>query len=531
MKAMKVQMPADFYKSLFDKMLDGLAHCQMIYDEQGNPTDFVFRNVNENFGKLTGLKDVINKKITELVPGIYTSNPEFFEIYGRVALGGKPERFEAYVEPLSRWFLISVYSPKKGDFIAIFQNITPQKLTESKLKNANIATRNALKDLETEKSKVVMAKAKEEALLESIGDGMIATDKEGNLISMSHAAEKMLGCKKRQALGKKFYEVFGIKDEKGNIIPLEQRPISVTLATGKKISTSTTTTIYYEHKDGGQFPVALTSTPVIFNSRVIGVIEIFRDVTKEKEVDKSKTEFASLVSHQLLTPFSTVNWYVELLLSGDVGKLQPKQKAYMKEVSRASRRMLDLINVLLSISRIEMGVSTADKEQVEVTELAKVIVKERLPEIRKRGLTIHKTYEKDIPGIHAEPKLLSLIFQNLLSNAVKYTPAGGKISLSIMRKKNDIHISVSDTGIGIPKKEQPRIFDRFYRATNAKMQEPDGNGLGLYILKTIIDKMDGKVWFKSQEGKGTTFYVTIPLKLTPATRNTSRFASTKSLRN
>ena len=131
--------PKDFenlYGSLFDNTIDGLAYCQMIFAAQEQPVDFIYVRVNKNFEELTGLKDAVGKKVTELIPGINISNPELLEIYGRVALGGKPERFETYVKPLDRWFLVSVYSPQKNFFTAVFQNITSQKQTEKELANA-----------------------------------------------------------------------------------------------------------------------------------------------------------------------------------------------------------------------------------------------------------------------------------------------------------------------------------------------------------------------------------------------------------
>src|SRR3989344_1551971 len=168
---MKSKVSEAFYQSLFDNTLDGLAYCQMFFDAQGNPVDFMYIEVNKNFEKLTGLKDAMGKKITELVPVIQTSNPELFEIYGRVSLTGKPEKFETYVNQLSRWFLVSVYSPKKGFFTAVFQNTTERKQAEKDLENAKIAARNVLSDLQKEREKLAEAKAKDEAIFASIGDG------------------------------------------------------------------------------------------------------------------------------------------------------------------------------------------------------------------------------------------------------------------------------------------------------------------------------------------------------------------------
>ena len=180
---MTSQTPETFYKSIFENMTDGLAYCQMIFDAQKNPVDWIYIKVNKNFEKLTGLKNAKGKKVSKLIPGISASNPELFKIYGQVSLTGKPERFETYVAPLSRWFLVSVFSPQKNFFVALFQNITDRKQIEKNLEDARIAAVNVLDDLFVEKSKVETAKAKEEAILMSIGDGLITTDEKGNTIT------------------------------------------------------------------------------------------------------------------------------------------------------------------------------------------------------------------------------------------------------------------------------------------------------------------------------------------------------------
>ena len=510
---MKLLTSKNFYRSVLEGLLDGLAYCELVYDVTGKPSDFVYIEVNKNFEELTGLKNVEGKKATEVTPGIFESNPELSETVTRVALTMKPERLETYFASPGRWFSISTYSPKKGYFVALFQNITAQKSVEKDLEDARTAARNVLEDLQSEKNRLSTAKAKDEALLASIGDGMIATDEEGKVITINDAAARMIGYNKEEVLGKKYFEVLRNKDTKGNPVPTENRPISIALTTGKKVITNTTTPpYYYVRKDGTEFPVALTATPIIFENQIVGVIDTFRDITKESEIDKAKTEFVSLASHQLRTPLSTVSWYSEMLLTGDAGKISGKQKEYLDEIYRGNRRMVNLVNSLLNVSRLELGTFTAEPEAVDVLTLMHSVIIEQKQQIGEKKLNIVTSFEKTIPSIQSDPKLLRMVFQNILSNAVKYTPSGGKIeiSLSLDGKKN-ILLTVADTGIGIPKGQQENIFTKLFRADNARVQDTEGTGLGLYIVKSILDHAKGKIWFKSVEGKGTTFYVTIPL--------------------
>ncbi len=364
---------------------------------------------------------------------------------------------------------------------------------------------------------LILQKIRDDAVLSSIGDGLIVildVDKGGKIVYANKVFEEMTGWKLKEIINRKITEVLPREDKEGKIVSFKKRIVTKVLA-GEKVVADLTQPFYYIRKDKSKFPVASVITPIIFNKQIIGAVETFRDISKESEADKAKTEFASLVSHQLRTPFSTINWYVELLLSKDVGSLNEKQTQYLQEIYKASKRMVALINVLLSVSRIEMGMSLVEEKSTDMISLAKVILNEFEPEIKEKGLKIEKTFNKNIPQILADSKQLTMIFQNLLSNAIKYTLKGGKVRLGIGLKGKEIMITVADNGIGIPKTDQLKIFSRFFRADNAKEKEAEGAGLGLYLLKAIVDLIGGKIWFKSQEDKGTTFYVTFPIKLAP----------------
>jgi signal transduction histidine kinase len=265
-------------------------------------------------------------------------------------------------------------------------------------------------------------------------------------------------------------------------------------------------------KDGHKIPVADSAAPIrdaVGNT--IGCVVVFHDVTRERQIDKAKTEFVSLASHQLRTPLSTINWYVEMLLSLDVGKLTPKQRQYSEEVYHASQRMVNLVNALLNVSRLELGTISVEPKLVNIITIAKTCLKELSPQILKKKLIVKQKYEKSITFVSVDPKLIAIIFQNFLSNSVKYTPNKGKINLTINKEKESLLISVADNGIGIPVSQQANIFEKLFRADSAKKTDPDGSGLGLYIVKEIIHYIGGKIWFKSSTRKGTTFYASLPL--------------------
>ncbi|MES2930460.1 MAG: GAF domain-containing sensor histidine kinase [Patescibacteria group bacterium] len=232
------------------------------------------------------------------------------------------------------------------------------------------------------------------------------------------------------------------------------------------------------------------------------------------EVDKMKSEFVSLASHQLNTPLSTINWFVDLLTTDEKEALSPEQKKYVTGIGEASTRMVDLVDALLNVSRIEMGTFAVAPVPVRLDEVAESLLSELDHQIKEKKLFVTKDFDPGIPPIPADPSLIRIVFQNLLTNAIKYNIDGGKLDIRIIQKpeyKDMVYCEIADTGLGVPKKDQSRIFQKLFRADNAKMKITDGNGLGLYIVKSIIESAGGKIWFASEENKGTIFSFVLPL--------------------
>lgn len=512
-----------FYQSIFDNAPSGLAYCQMIFDQQGKPSDCIYLKANRIFAQLMGLTAVNGEKASEANPAINVSNPELLMLYGRVATTGKTESVEAFVKPLNKWFFIYAYSQKKNFFVTLWLDINDQKQMDKSVAEAQTACQNMLRDLSIEKAKVEIAEAKEKAALAAIGDGLLSTDQEGKFVFINNAAEKLLGLKNEEVIGKNFCDVVSLENEPGIPIPLAQRPLNLVLSTQDAIVAATDSDYYYVRKDKSRFPVAINVAPIILNGKVTGTIEIFRDVTLEKEVSQAKTEFVSLASHQLRTPLSTIGWYLEMLLGGDVGELNEKQKQYLDEAHHSAQHMMELVNALLNVSRLELGIFSIETEPSDVATLVEKEIDEQRVQIDEKKIKIIPTIARNVPLIPIDVKLLSMVIQNILSNAVKYTPENGEIKVSLQLAKcgeavgrqtiseDSIVITISDTGRGIPADQQDKIFTKFFRADNVSQKGDSGTGLGLYIAKSIIDHAGGTIRFESKEGEGTTFYVTLPL--------------------
>ena len=363
--------------------------------------------------------------------------------------------------------------------------------------------------VEQQTKEISQEKDKINAILHSIGDGVFVIDADYKIILFNQVAADISGFTTEEAIGKKYDKILKFVFEESK--KTNDKFIKDIFKTGKIQEMSGHTLLIT--KDKQEIPVGDSAAPLKDAAgKIIGAVVVFRDITHEREVDRAKTEFVSLASHQLRTPLTSINWYVEMLLSGDAGKLNKKQEEFLNEVYQGNQRMVGLINALLNVSRIDLGTFPIEPELTNFIEIADSVLKELLSQIEDKKMNLQREYDKSLPLINADPKLIRIVFQNLLSNAVKYTPERKQITLKIIKQGPNVLISVSDTGYGIPKNQQSKIFQKLFRADNVREKDTDGTGLGLYIVKAIVEKSGGKIWFESEENKGTTFYVTIPLK-------------------
>lgn len=232
---------------------------------------------------------------------------------------------------------------------------------------------------------------------------------------------------------------------------------------------------------------------------------------KKKKSD-SEADFVNLTSHQLRTPLSGTKWLLELLQKSDTGNLNSKQKNFIEKIYASNERMIALVNDLLEVARIGEGSSRLYLQPTDMTSLIRGLLKEKAPAIKKKRLQISFTTEYEpFPAARTEMNKIRQAINNLLSNAIAYTPEGGKIVVDLKIQDDLMLASISDTGVGIPKEQQKNIFNKFFRGSNVLSIETAGTGLGLYISKAFIEASGGKLWFKSEVGKGTTFYFTLPI--------------------
>ncbi len=492
--------------------------------------DGVIDSFNPKMVDMSGVKSV-NEVLGLNVFSLDSYKKVGLDKFFRIGLNGKDFNTELkYVSQIGkketwrRYRGVPVFLPdsKMVDrLLLLVEDITKKKELEEldikyleELEDSKKATLNILEDLNVEKVNLGQAKAKNEAILANIGDGLVFTDLEKRVLLVNKAAENMLGLKEQELLGKLWVDIVRPKDSNGKELLPDRFPLNKVMSSSSAIITTIADSYNYTKKDGAIFPVTVTASKVSIKGEVIGAIIVFRDVTKDKEIDKAKTEFVSLASHQLRTPLSTINWYTEMLLAGDAGKISKNQKKYLDEIYRGNQRMVELVNALLNVSRLELGTFVVEPEPTDIVVLAKSAIDEQKNVIDQKKLKFSDHFANDVPKINVDPKLLRMVFQNLLSNAVKYTPEGGSIEfgISLDKEKRHVNIQVVDTGYGIPKSQQDKIFTKLFRADNVRGKDTEGTGLGLYIVKQIIEHTEGTIRFESEENKGTTFYLTLPIE-------------------
>lgn len=351
---------------------------------------------------------------------------------------------------------------------------------------------------------------KDRTILESIDHGVILVDARGTITDANPAALAFLHCESEQCKGENVEETLNIyrhsKRLKGG-----EHPVTKCLREGRLVRS--TPDIHYSvmRPDEIRMPILIVAKPFTKGKKLIGAVVVFQDETDARRVDYLKSEFIALASHQLRTPLASLQWYIELFK--DEENLSSAQKDYLKEMIRASDRMVKLIDSLLHAARLEGGNLIPHTQNIDIIALIAGLAEEcrSLAKSNKIGCTVELPKEQMF--IETDSVLLHIVFKNLFSNAVKYTKEKGTVGVSMKSSGKWVEIRVKDTGVGIPKEEQKRIFQRLFRASNVRKMDTDGNGLGLYISKVIVENLGGSITFESKEKKGTTFIVKLPLKM------------------
>jgi len=386
---------------------------------------------------------------------------------------------------------------KKGAFDFIPKPFTPDQLRVVVSKAVKMT--RTLQDIATEKTRL-------KTIVNYLAGGVLVTDKNKNIILYNPTLLKMLGYRGDALEGQPLHAL--TTDEK--LTGIIDGILELNTGEFKVLSAE------IEPHERGEKPsnqLYLRAQAVPFRNRsgeILGSVTIIDDITHLKLLDEMKSAFVNMVSHEIRSPLTTILSQIKILMDGLAGELAPKQEDILGKMSRKVNGLVELSNELLDLSRIEAGLIVQDKQPVQLMDILKGLVEFIQARAREKNisLTLKKT---NLPLINADMKSMEEVFSNLITNAIIYTPEGGKVDVMGEVKGDFVCISVSDTGYGIAPDELPRIFDKFYRAKTEKTRNIVGTGLGLPIVKSIVEAHNGTVEVESEEGVGSTFYVRLPI--------------------
>ncbi|MFZ2036663.1 MAG: ATP-binding protein [Dehalococcoidales bacterium] len=552
------------YHSLFENMIDGYAFCQMIF-ENGHPHDFVYLHVNEAFEQLTGLTNVGGKRVTEVIPGIRESNPELFQIYGRVSLNGKAEKFEVYLPALSKWFSVSVYSPQMDYFVAVFENITGRK----QLENYQLLTSEILSIL-NDSSKIadsinsILSLVQRKFGIEAVGirllngddypyfsqngftkdflftentlsmrdgKGDVCRDKDGN-ISLECTCGLVLSGKTDPA--NPLFTAGGSAWTNDSLpildIPADQDPrlhprnrcihegfqsialipiranheiVGLLQLNDRKKNCFTIEMIQFLERLTESIGVALIRKQSEEKINSLNV-SLAQRATELEAVNKELESFSYSVSHDLRAPLRSMAGFSTALLEDYSQKLDDEGKQYLKHIQDSSELMARLIDDLIKLSRVTRNDINYDK--VNFSDMAQQVVEELAKVDPTRKVKVIITQDVIAYG---DRNLLRIVLDNLIGNAWKFSSktAEPRIEIGSMELKGKLTYFVRDNGIGFDMTYADKLFKPFQRLHVAS--EFPGTGIGLATVQRIIRRHGGEVWVESKVGEGATFFFTL----------------------
>ncbi|HSH55987.1 MAG TPA: PAS domain-containing sensor histidine kinase [Candidatus Limnocylindrales bacterium] len=338
----------------------------------------------------------------------------------------------------------------------------------------------------------------------SIGDAVYVTGKDSRLVFANQCFSDLVGTPRIFLLGQGLQEIFVTK-------PVAKIPIEFKDEATATASHGLNTGIYeWRNREGIKHVFRISSQVLKTTDQTVYLAQ---NITREYELSRMKSNFIDLASHQLRTPMTAVMTYTHMLHDGFGGELTPSQQKLSSTIIEASERMVKLVNDLLTITRAQNNTATIAKTDVLIESVFQEISTEVGPALDAQELQLNVSVDPASLSIASNRHMLHEVFSNLVVNAIQYTPAGGSISLKARLVSDQLCVDVSDTGIGIPEEYLPKLFTQFSRAENATIAYPEGTGLGLYMIKLLLEKLGGTIACSSKLHKGTTFTVTLPYEL------------------
>jgi PAS domain S-box-containing protein len=512
----QIQASEERYRTLFNSIDEGFCIIEMMFDDAGKPIDYRFLELNPAFEKLTGIPAegaLRGTPVSQLVPNL---EERWFQMYGNVALTGEPVRFEESSDAMGRWFDASAFrvgGEESRKVAILFNNVTERKKGEQERERL-------LNQLETERAKLAYLFTKAPAFVATVRgpEHVFELTNPAYLQLIGH--RNVIGKPVREALpeieGQGYFELLDKVFKTGE--PFVGREISVRL-----------------QRELNGVPeerfVDFVYQPVFERGdSVSGIFVHGIDITEQvqarkeaEEANRAKDEFLATLSHELRTPLNAILGWSQMMMDSKVD--EKAQRRALETIHRNARVQAQLIEDILDVSRIISGKLKMEVRPIELTPIIESAVESVLPATQAKEIRLQRVLDSGSSMISGDPNRLQQIVWNLLSNAVKFTPKGGRVQIRLERINSHVEIIVTDTGIGIPPKILPHIFDRFRQADASSTRQHGGLGLGLAIVRHLVEMHGGTVEAESDgEGKGSTFIVKLPLINLRSTEVTPREA-------
>ena len=388
----------------------------------------------------------------------------------------------------------SIEAMKKGAFDFIPKPFDPQQLRAVVAKA--IKYTSALQDIADSRSRLRM-------VVNRLTDGVMTTDDKKRIVLVNPAFLHMIGHHGESVIGHNVCEC--ISDE--TLSQMIDQALSMPMDTTSEISRELVV------RDGaGERILSARCTPFRGRTGVnLGTITVLHDITALKKMDQMKSDFVSMVSHEIRSPMNSLLMQIKIILDGLAGTVTDKQREILERASGKILNLTDLVSELLDLARIESGLITHEKESVDIGDLLAEQVTFHRAGAQGKNIGLHLESPPNLPPILANRQGMDEVFTNLITNAIKYSPEGGGITISAAAEHGYLNVTVRDTGFGIPAEDLDRIFTRFYRVKDKQTREIHGTGLGLAIVKSIVEAHHGSIRVQSEVGRGTAFTVILPL--------------------
>lgn len=364
---------------------------------------------------------------------------------------------------------------------------------------SRVALLNLAEDLEDASQKAREEKEKTMAIVNNFTDGLIFFDRHWKLKMINPQSSKIFNISPDEVFGKNIKELKGLNDNLNETIKVAEKSVQGVLREELEFDEDTF--------------MEVSTVSVHYDDESMGTLIIVHDITREKNIEKMKTDFVSLAAHQLRTPLAGIKWTLRAVSEEvDESGASPDINDFVLKAYEANERMINLVNDLLNVTRIEEGRYVYEAEEINIKDVVDLALEEYRDIVETHGLKlVVNEPEESLPSIRADKEELTLVLKNFLDNSIKYTKEG-EISLGMESLDNGakVKLTVSDTGVGVPEEHKDKMFDKFSRAENVQKMDTEGSGLGLFISKNIVEAHKGEIGFESEEGKGSSFFFTIP---------------------